>query len=75
LKKEALKWPENSPQREVFMECFAICFSRAASVLDLSQSVGGFLRKIFNTLTTRSENLLLDPPKKNLFTGKTKEGY
>lgn len=37
-----------------FVECFVICISRAANVLETSQSKKGFLRKRQNTLTTES---------------------
>jgi len=62
-----------------FLQCnqtepFLICLSRVATVLELSQSKGGFLRKKMNTFT--QENITKDePPKKSLFGGRKKEGY
>jgi len=54
---------------------FLICLSRLATVLELSQSKGGFLRKRMNTLTSEQFTQELEPPKKSLFGfGKKKEG-
>ena len=44
-----------------------ICLERVACKLELSQSVGGFLRKRLNTLTQESSHQELEPPKKSLF--------
>ena len=55
---------------------FLICLSRVATLLELSQSKGGFLRKNMNTLRTESKSGDFEPPKKSLFGGqKRKEGY
>ena len=43
-------------------EPFIICLERVASILELSQSKKGFLRKRMNTLTTESFNQQ-EPPK------------
>lgn len=57
--------------REGFPEAFATCLARVATVLELSQSKGGFLRKRQNTLTTESLSGEIEPPKKRLlFMGK-----
>ena len=49
-----------------------ISLSRVATILEISQSKGGFLRRKMNTFT--QENIRKDePPKKSLFGGKKKE--
>lgn len=53
-------------------EPFIICLSRAATLLETSQSKGGFLRKTMNTLRQESISQTLDPPKKGFFGGKKK---
>jgi hypothetical protein len=57
----------NDMLREDFIMPFLICLSRAATVLEVSQSVGGFLRKRMNTFTHESYQQELEPPKKNFF--------
>ena len=53
------------------IEPFLIALSRCATMLELSQSKNGFLRKNNNTLRTENMQGELEPPKKNLFgTGK-----
>jgi hypothetical protein len=61
--------------QEGMIECFLICFKRSATVTETSQSKGGFLRRIINTI--RSENISgnLEPPKKSLFGGKKKDDF
>lgn len=54
---------------------FLICLSRAATLLETSQSKGGFLRKTMNTLRQESVNQNLEPPKKGFFGGKKQEGF
>lgn len=54
------------------VEPFLICLSRVATILELSQSKGGFFRRRVNTLTQEHFNTDLEPKKKTLF-GKTKE--
>ncbi len=50
-------------------EPFLISLSRAATTLETSQSKGGFLRRIMNTLRHESVNQNLEPPKKQFFGG------
>lgn len=54
------------------LEPFMISLSRAVSIMETSQSKGGFLRKMMNTLTQVNKTQNLDPPKKGFF-GKTKQ--
>lgn len=56
-----------------FPEPFMICISRVATILELSQSRGGFLRKEQNTLRQDTRNEILEPSKKSLFGGKKQE--
>lgn len=60
--------------KEGYTEAFLVCLSRVATLLELSQSKNGFLRKQTNTFRTESSQELLDPPKKGLFGVKKKEG-
>lgn len=56
------------------IEPFVICLSRVATILELSQSKGGFLRRRMNTFTQEGITQELEPPKKTLFgVGKKKE--
>jgi hypothetical protein len=55
------------------LQPFVICISRVATMLELSQSRGGFLRKEMNTLRSENKQELLEPAKKSLFGGKPKE--
>lgn len=57
------------------IEPFLICLSRAATMLELSQSKGGFFRRLMNTLRMENISGEMEPPKKQLF-GKSnkKEG-
>jgi hypothetical protein len=48
---------------------FLICLSRAATVLELSQSKNGFLRRRMNTFTQEQFKTEMEPPKKKLFGG------
>jgi len=52
-----------------FIEPFLISLSRVATMLELSQSKGGFLRRNSNTLRTENMHGEMEPPKKNLFGG------
>lgn len=52
---------------------FIICLSRAATVLELSQSKNGFLRRRMNTFTQEQFKQEMEPPKKKLFGGYQKE--
>lgn len=56
-----------------YVECFFHCMSRAITVLELSQSKGGFLRKLFNKITYHHKTENLTPEKKGLFGGRRKE--
>ena len=49
-----------------YLKAFLICISRVATVLELSQSKGGFLRKQMNTLTTEQRRNFIEPEKKTL---------
>lgn len=55
------------------IEPFLICLQRAATVLELSQSKGGFLRRRMNTFTQESTALDSEPPKKSLFGSQKKD--
>ena len=52
------------------IEPFLVCLSRVATVIELAQSRGGFLRNRQNTLTTEQRIMNQEPPKKSLLTGK-----
>lgn len=55
-------------------EPFVVSFTRVATVLELSQSKGGFLRKRMNTFSQETFTTEMEPPKKGLFGfGKKKE--
>lgn len=53
-----------------FAEASVMCTERAASTLELSQSLRGFLRIKQNTLRTEKIEQNIEPPKKGLFGGK-----
>ena len=56
------------------IEPFIISLSRVATILELSQSKGGFLRRRMHTLTSENMQGELEPQKKNFFgLGKKKE--
>lgn len=60
--------------QEGLVKPFLIALSRAATILELSQSKGGFLRRKMGTI--RHEQISEEVPKKKLFGGKAnKEGY
>jgi hypothetical protein len=52
---------------------FLVSLSRSATILETSQSKGGFLRKILNTLTHRNINHNSEAPKKAFFGGSKKD--
>jgi len=56
------------------IESFIIALSKAATILETSQSKGGFLRKTMNTLRQEHINQQMEPPKKGFFGGKKNEG-
>lgn len=49
------------------IKSFLIALSRAATVIEISQSKGGFLRRRMNTMTSENNYSGLDPKKSNLF--------
>lgn len=56
------------------LECknsFIICLSRVATILELSQSKGGFLRKRQNTVTQESYKQEIEPPKRGMLNRKS----
>ena len=53
-----------------FVEPFIIALSRVATIVELSQSKSGFLRRRNNTLTTEQYQTNLSPQKKSLFGAK-----
>ena len=53
--------------RDDFVEPFLISLSRAATILELSQSKKGFLRRRMGTFTQEHYQQELDPKKKNFF--------
>jgi len=58
------------------IEPFLISLSRAATIMETSQSKGGFLRKMSNTLIQKSSSESIEPQKKTLFgKGKGKGEY
>ena len=58
------------------VEPFIICLQRVATILELSQSKGGFLRRKMNTFTQENIKKGYDdePPKKSLFGAKKQGG-
>ena len=54
-------------------QAFMVSLGKVATVLELSQSKGGFLRKISKTWIGENRNINDEPPKKGLFGGKRKE--
>lgn len=61
--------------REGYLESFSKALALAATVLELSQSKGGFLRKRTNTITSENMSGEINPEKKRLlFSGSKKQG-
>lgn len=56
------------------VEPFIIALSRVATILELSQSKGGFLRRRMGTFTQEALHGDIEPPKKNLFGAGKKKG-
>jgi len=52
------------------IEAFIISLSKAATILETSQSKGGFLRRTMNTLRQENIHQQMEPPKKGFFGGK-----
>lgn len=55
------------------LESFIIALSKAATILETSQSKRGFLRRQMNTLTQNIQRTEMEPPKKGFFGGKKKQ--
>ena len=53
--------------REDYIDPFLTCLSRVVSVLELSQSRGGFLRRQNNTIRQEHSREEKEPKKRNLF--------
>jgi len=58
---------------ENMIEPFIIALSRAVSIMETSQSKGGFLRRQMNTLTHKQVSQNLEPPKRGFFGGGKQE--
>lgn len=56
--------------KERMIKPFLICLSRVATVTELAQSKGGFLRRQMNTLRTENVEETLEPKKKSLWGAK-----
>ena len=63
----------NDLLHEDLLDCFLVSLSRSATILETSQSKGGFFRKIMNTLIQDISETNKEPPKKGFFGG-NKEG-
>lgn len=64
----------NDDLRMDYIDAFLICLSRVATVLELSQSKRGFLRKIIQTFIQKRTDTLVEPKKKSfLGLGKNKQ--
>lgn len=60
---------------ENMVEPFIISLSRAVTIMETSQSKGGFLRKNMNTLRQKTTTQSIEPPKKGFFgKGNKQEG-
>jgi len=57
--------------KENMIKSFLVCLSRVATVTELAQSKGGFLRRQMNTLRTENVDEILEPKKKTIFGGRT----
>lgn len=57
------------------IDSFITSLSRAATILELSQSKNGFLRKQMNTLRTENLSGEMEAPKKKLFGSNNKNKY
>lgn len=55
------------------IEPFLVALSRSASILETSQSKGGFLRRMMNTIRQEHVQQQLEPPKKKFFGGGQQE--
>lgn len=61
--------------QEGLIHPFVISLSRGITILELSQSKGGFLRRRQGTLTQENLNRDGEPQKRKMFNGKNKGGY
>lgn len=55
--------------KEGMIKPFLICLSRVATITELAQSKGGFLRRQMNTLRTENVDEILEPKKKSIWGG------
>ena len=55
--------------QEGLIKSFLVCLSRVATILELSQSKNGFLRKNFNTFREEKFSATEEPAKRSLFSG------
>lgn len=55
------------------LDAFIIALSRSATLLEISQSKGGFLRRQMNTITQQHLSGEMEAPKKKLFGGNEKK--
>lgn len=58
---------------EGYQETFLICIVRAATVLESSQSKGGWLRNLFNTAFIKRHNINEEPKRRSLFGSRKEE--
>jgi len=58
--------------KEKYVDAFIVCLSRVATIIEISQSKGGFLRKRLNTFTKESKESFDMPKKNGLFHQKQK---
>ena len=61
--------------QENMISSFTTGISRVASQLELSQSNRGFLRRQMNTFTHKSQQQIMQPPKRSLFGKAPKEEF
>jgi len=61
--------------KERFVDAFVVCLTRVASVVELSQSRGGFLRKRLNTFTKENRDSFETPKKNGIFHSGTNKNY
>lgn len=59
--------------KEGYINAFMIALSRVVTVLEVSQSKGGFLRKMFTTITQKHYKEEFEPKRKTLFGGQKQE--
>jgi len=60
--------------QEGLIRPFIICLSRSATILELSQSKGGFLRKNLRTKSEEFTKTEIEPPKRRIFGGGKNKG-